>query len=159
MKFLYILILLFISKNILALELSCIFEEVHLNGDTEQGLFLVKDEKFRYQYFSKNLFTVFHKGNSFFYVENRDKNKFFRINENTQILSALKDIISEFTQIKNEYSFGDTYVKVELSKSKFIKRVIVLSEQLKLSVYLNDCKEVPIKDIYFFWSPFWDYNY
>lgn len=159
MKYLYLLIILFINKNIFALELTCLFEEVHQDGDISQGLLLIKDDKFRYQYSSKNLYTIIHKENLFFYVENRDKDKFFKINEDTEILEAIIDIIEDFPNIKNEYFFDEINVKVEHSQSKFIKRIIILSEQLKFSVYLNDCQQIPIKNIYFSWSPFWDYNY
>ena len=55
MRDILLLVLFFTNKNITALELSCLFEEVHQNGDTEQGVFITKDEKFRYQYFSQIL--------------------------------------------------------------------------------------------------------
>ena len=79
MKYLIIIIILFINKNILALELTCLFEEVHQNGESHQGVILIKNEKFRYQYFSRNLYTIIHKDNLSFYVQNNDKTKFFKI--------------------------------------------------------------------------------
>lgn len=142
------------------MELSCLFEEVHQNGDIQQGFFLIKNEKLRYQYHSKNLYTIFYKDSSFFYVENMDRTKFYNIKKNTEVLEKLIEIIGDFPEIKDEYFFDNSYVKVENSKlNKFVKRITVISEEIKLSIYLNECQERPIKDLYFFWSPFWEYNF
>ena len=46
MRYIFLLVLFFTNQNIAALELSCLFEEVHQNGDIEQGVFITKDEKF-----------------------------------------------------------------------------------------------------------------
>ena len=80
MKYFILFFLLIINKNIFAFELSCLFEEVHQNGDSHQGVIIIKDKKFRYQYFSRNLYTIIHKDNLFFYVQNSDKTKFFKGN-------------------------------------------------------------------------------
>lgn len=156
----YFLFILFLfSKNLLALEVSCLFEEVHQSGDAHQGYLIVKNDKFRYQYFSQNLYTIIYKENLFFYVENRDKTKYFKITKETEILEAIVKIINDFPNIKNEYYLKDNLIKVEYSKTeKIIKRIIVFSNQINMSVYLKDCKYIPIKDLYFSWSPFWDYR-
>tara|TARA_B100000886_G_C20408194_1_gene485782 strand:+ start:178 stop:657 length:480 start_codon:yes stop_codon:yes gene_type:complete len=157
----YLIILIFFSiKNISAFELSCLFEEVHLNGDTQQGVLIIKDKKFRYQYFSNNLYTIIHKKNSFFYIENRDKTKFYKISKDTDVLEAIVEIINDYPDIKEEYFLKDSLIKVEYSNTeRILKRIIVLSEQLKMSVYLKECKEIPLKDFYFSWSPFWEFKY
>ena len=36
------------------LEVSCDFEEVYGNGEVQQGQFLYKNKKLRYEYFDKN---------------------------------------------------------------------------------------------------------
>jgi len=142
------------------MELSCLFEEVHQTGDTHQGVIIVKDKKFRYQYFSQNLYTIIHKNNLFFYVENRDKTKFFKITKNSDTLKAIVNIINDFPEVEKEYFITNTIIKVELSRTdKVIKRIIVLSDESNMTVYLKECKNNPIKDIYFSWSPFWDYKY
>ena len=142
------------------MELSCLFEEVHQTGDTHQGAIIVKDKKFRYQYFSQNLYTIIHKDNLFFYVENRDKSKFFKITKNSDTLKAIVNIINDFPEVEKEYFIANTIIKVELSKTdKAIKRIIILSDESNMTVYLKECKNIPIKDIYFSWSPFWDYKY
>ena len=160
MRYIFLLLFLFITKNTSATELSCLFEEVHQTGDTHQGAIIVKDKKFRYQYFSQNLYTIIHKDNLFFYVENRDKTKFFKITKDSDTLKAIVNIINDFPEVEKEYLLTDTIIKVELSKTdKVIKRIIVLSDESNMTVYLKECKNNPIKDIYFSWSPFWDYKY
>ena len=160
MKYYFLIIIFLINQNVFSSELSCIFEEVHQNGDTHQGTLIIKDDKFSYEYFSHNLYTIIHKDNLFFYVENRDKTKYFKISKNIDLLESIVNIIGDFPSIKQEYYINDSLIKVEYSKTdKIIKRIIVLSNELKMSVYLNDCKDTPLKDIYFSWSPFWQYNH
>ena len=127
MKYLIIIIILFINKNILALELTCLFEEVHQNGESHQGVILIKNEKFRYQYFSRNLYTIIHKDNLSFYVQNNDKTKFFKINDNSEVLEGIVNILDDFPNIKKEYYIGESIIKVEYSKTnKLIKRIILM---------------------------------
>ena len=160
MKYIFLILILFMIKNISAVELSCLFEEVHQTGDTHQGVIIVKDQKFRYQYFSQNLYTIIHKDNLFFYVQNRDKTKFFKITKNSDTLKAIVNIINDFPEVEKEYYITNTVIKVEFSKTdKVIKRIIVLSDESNMTVYLKECKNTPIKDIYFSWSPFRDYQY
>ena len=62
--------------------------------------------------------------------------------------------------MEKEYYITNTVIKVEFSKTdKVIKRIIVLSDESNMTVYLKECKNNPIKDIYFSWSPFKDYQY
>ncbi len=160
MRYILLLVLFFTNKNITALELSCLFEEVHQNGDTEQGVFITKDEKFRYQYFSQNLITIIYQDGLFIYLQNSDTTKYFTIDKNTSALEAISKIVNDFPDIKNEYFLNDISIKVEISKaSKFPKRLIVLSENFNMSIYINDCKNIDIDDKYFLFSPFWDYKY
>ena len=157
----YVLLLLILTtKNIIALELSCLFEEVHQNGDIEQGVFISKDDKFRYQYFSKNLITIIHKDRLFIYLQNSDTTKYFKIDKNTSALEAILKIVSDFPNIQKEYYLDETIIKVEISKiSKFPKRIIILSENLNMSIYVNECKSIGLDDKYFLFSPFWNYKY
>ena len=160
MRYILLLVLFFTNKNITALELSCLFEEVHQNGDTEQGVFITKDEKFRYQYFSQNLITIIYQDGLFIYLQNSDTTKYFAIDKNTSALEAISKIVNDFPDIKNDYFLNDISIKVEISKaSKFSKRLIVLSENFNMSIYINDCKNIDIDDKYFLFSPFWDYKY
>lgn len=160
MRYIFLFLALFVSNNTSATELSCLFEEVHQNGDTHQGIIIVKDKKFRYQYFSQNLYTIIHKDNLFFYLENRDKTKFFKITKDLDTLKAIVNIINDFPEVEKEYNITNTIIKVEFSKTdKVIKRIIILSDDSNMTIYLKECKNIFIKDIYFSWSPFWDYKY
>ena len=40
-----------------------------------------------------------------------------------------------------------------------IKRLAILSDDINLSVYVNDCSTEALSNRYFFYSPFFDYNY
>lgn len=144
----------------MALELSCLFEEVHQNGDIEQGVFITKNNKFRYQYFSQDLITIIHKEKLFIYLQNSDTTKYFKIDKNTSALEAIVKILRDFPNIQKQYNFDETLIKVEISKvSKFPKRIIILSENFNMSIYVNECKTKGLDDKYFMFSPFWDYKY
>ena len=105
MKYYFLIIIFLINQNVFSSEVSCIFEEVHQNGDTHQGTLIIKDDKFRYEYFSHNLYTIIHKDNLFFYVENRDKTKYFKISKNIDLLESIVNIIGDFPSIKQEYYY------------------------------------------------------
>ena len=47
MKYIFLILISFMIKNISAVELSCLFEEVHQTGDTHQGAIIVKDQNFQ----------------------------------------------------------------------------------------------------------------
>ena len=64
---------LFLVSNLYSLELKCTFEEVYSDGSVQNGFFLIKDKKLRYEYNSDNLFTIFHNNERFFLVKNNDK--------------------------------------------------------------------------------------
>ena len=160
MRCILIILLILLAKNTMALELSCLFEEVHQNGDIEQGVFITKNNKFRYQYFSQDLITIIHKEKLFIYLQNSDTTKYFKIDKNTSALEAIVKILRDFPNIQKQYNFDETLIKVEISKvSKFPKRIIILSESFNMSIYVNECKTKGLDDKYFMFSPFWDYKY
>ena len=159
MKYLYISCLLIIYQISFAFELKCSFEEVYQNGEVQQGFFLIKDDKFRYEYFSDNLYTVIHNQNLFFLIENKDKTKFVKISRNKEILEAIFNIISDYPNFNKDYYFENVKIKLEFNNKNFIKRIILLSEENNLSVYLNDCKTSQIKNLFFSYSPFFEYKH
>tara|TARA_Y200000002_G_scaffold373520_1_gene372747 strand:+ start:468 stop:956 length:489 start_codon:yes stop_codon:yes gene_type:complete len=159
MRYVYIFIFLIIYKNISALDISCTFEEVYQNGDVQQGVFLVKDNKFRYQYNSKNLYTIIYNQDIFFYLENRDTTNFYKIEKNTYVLEVILDIISDHPNFKKNYYLKDGIIKVEYGKKNLIKRIVLTSEKQNLSFYINDCQYNTLKNLYFSYSPFYEYNH
>ena len=158
MRFFYILIFLIVYKISFSLEMSCLFEEVYQNGEIQQGFFLVKDDKFRYEYYSKNLFTIIRNQNLFFLIENRNKQDYFKLTQNTEVLEAILSIIKDSPNFKKNYYFDDFKIGIELSNKNIIKRIILLSKENNLSIYVNDCDFSPIKNLFFSYSPFFDYR-
>ena len=67
-------ILLFQINSAFGIEVSCNFEEVYGNGEVQQGIFFLKNQKLRYEYFDKNLFTIIAKDGNFFLINQAHKN-------------------------------------------------------------------------------------
>ena len=158
MRHIYFFIFFIFIENTLALEFFCKFEEVYQNGETQQGFFLVKDDKFRYEYNSLNLYTILHNQNIFFLIENRDTTKFLKIDKDTEVLEAILKIINDYPDFKDYYYLDGASIKLEFSDDNFIKRIALLSDKINLSIYINDCKTPIIKNIYFSYSPFFKYK-
>ena len=88
-------------------------------------------------------------------MQNSDKTKFFKINNNSEILEGIVSIIEDYPNIEKEYYIDRSTIKVEYSATKkIIKRIIILSNEVNMSVYFQECKNPDIKDFYFSWSPF-----
>ena len=131
-----------------ALEVKCNFEEVYQNSDIQQGIFFIKDRMLRYQYYDQDLFTIISKNNNFYLVNNRSKTV-QKINEKTEYLETLIKIISDFPNINDTYKSTNMTIKIEKSKSQFIKRVSINSEELNLSINIMNCNFNEIEKKYF----------
>ena len=131
-----------------ALEVKCNFEEVYQNSDIQQGIFFIKDRMLRYQYYDQDLFTIISKKNNFYLVNNRSKTV-QKINEKTEYLETLIKIISDFPNINDTYKSTNMTIKIEKSKSQFIKRVSINSEELNLSINIMNCSFNEIEKKYF----------
>ena len=68
-KLIIYLIIFFYSNLLFALEVKCNFEEVYQDGQMQQGMLIMKNDLLRYQYFSTDLFTIFHDGKKFYALE------------------------------------------------------------------------------------------
>ena len=145
-----LLIIFLLQINFLyGLEIKCNFEEVYGNGEVQQGLFFLKNQKLRYEYFNKNLFTIIAKDENFFLVNQAHKNNVSKINNNTEILEMFMSIASEYPNLKNKYSYNNTNVIVEKSSKGFIKRVSINAENINVSINLINCVFEDIHDKYF----------
>ena len=131
-----------------ALEVKCNFEEVYQNSDIQQGIFFIKDRMLRYQYYDQDLFTIISKNNNFYLINNRSKTV-QKINEKTEYLETLIKIISDFPNINDTYKSTNMTIKIEKSKSQFIKRVSINSEELNLSINIMNCSFNEIEKKYF----------
>ena len=132
-----------------ALEVSCNFEEVYGSGDTQQGILLLKDQKLRYEYFDKDLFTIIARDENFFLIHRAHKNNVQKITENTKPLEIFIDISSEYPNIDQNYKIDDMKIKKEKSANKFIKRISVNSDSVNVSINLMNCNFDNIDRKYF----------
>lgn len=160
MSKIFIILNIFFFSNAYSLELRCLFEEVYTDSSIQNGFFLVKDDKLRYEYHSENLFTLFHNHDQFFLVKNNDKEIINSINKNTEIIEELLKIASKYPNLENEYLSSDITIKLEKNlKGNFYKRISIASPQVNMSIYLNECMIEKIKDKYFSHNPFFEYEY
>ena len=102
----------FFILNAHSLEIECKFEEVYSDSSVQNGL-LIKGDKLRYEYYSENLFTLFHNNNQFLAVKNNDIKVINKISQNTEIIEELLYIAASFPDIKKEYYSGDLTVRME----------------------------------------------
>ena len=103
-----LLLILFPFNLIYAIEVTCNFEEVYQNSEVQQGVFLIKDKMLRYQYYKHDLFTILAKNNDFLIVNNHSK-VVQKLNNKTESLEALLEIISDYPNIKEYYKDNDLY--------------------------------------------------
>ena len=152
-----ILIILFPLNYLFAIEATCNFEEVYQNGEIQQGVFLIKNQMFRYQYYDQDLFTIISKKNNYYLVKNNTKTV-QKIDKNTDTIQALVDIISDFPNLKDTYNYNKSIIKIEHSSNKFIKRVSIISEKLNLSINVLNCNFDKIEKKYFKHFDFEEYR-
>ena len=146
---LFIIIFLFLSNLSFAVEVSCNFEEVYGNGDTQQGILLLKNQNLRYEYYNKELYTIIARDENFFLIHRAHKNNVQKITENTILLETFIDISSEYPNIKKNYIIEDIKIMIEKSADKFIKRISVNSDAVNVSINLMNCNFSNIDRKYF----------
>ena len=146
---LFTIIFLFLSNLSFAVEVSCNFEEVYGNGDTQQGILLLKNQNLRYEYYNKELYTIIARDENFFLIHRAHKNNVQKITENTILLETFIDISSEYPNIKKNYIIEDIKIMIEKSADKFIKRISVNSDAVNVSINLMNCNFSNIDRKYF----------
>ena len=92
-------------------------------------------------------------------IENIDTTKYFKIDKDTEVLESMLTIINDYPDFKKNYYLINASLRVELNRDDFIKRIVLLSDKVNLSVYINDCEFSSIENIYFSYSPFFKYKY
>ena len=147
-KIIFILIFL-LPVNLFSLEVCCRFEEVYKDGITQQGFFLLKNDKIRYEYLDKNLFTIIIKNKKHFLIPNYQRDSFSLLDENTELINNLANMLIDFENIKKYYNQGDYTYIIEKSSNDFIKRVAIKSKDLTVSINFLDCEFKNINDKYF----------
>ena len=140
-KFILIIFIFFISKNVFTLEVSCQFEEVYMDGSNQQGIFYYDNNKLRYQYDSPLLYTLIYDNFELHAVKNNNTNIHQLVIDQYNIVKSLKDISSDYPNFNKNYIFSNQEVIVETNKNKnFIKRLAFKSDQVNLSIYFQDCQ-------------------
>ena len=124
----------------------------------QQGLFLLKEQRLRYQYFDKNLYTIFKKKDNFYLVNNRDLESFQKIpEEQTVLLDKITKIANDYPNIKNYYQSDQIQITLEKSENNFFKRIAIVSDELSMSIYINNCEQKKIEERLFSFFPFYQY--
>ncbi len=150
---------LFLLKNTFALEISCLFEEVYQNAEIQQGFFLIKNSKLRYEYHDENLFTIIAKKGKFYLISNSNKDSFRILDEDIELIDELMKIISDFPNVNEIYSINKRIYKIERNSKNFIKRIAINSDDLKISINFLNCEFKKIQDKFFRHFPLEEYNY
>lgn len=149
-KTIYLILLFLISSNnSFSTEIKCNFEEVYQDGSIQNGVFLIKEDKIRYEYQDKKLYTLIGSKDNFFIINNLDRKIFQKINQNKDTFELLIDIYNDSPNYKNFYKSSNTSIKIEKSDKIFIRRISIQSERASLSIYLLDCYQLYIDDKFF----------
>lgn len=149
MRYSLIFFFLFFFNKTIAYEIKCSFEEVYQNGDVKNGLVYYKNDRLRYEYFDQTLFTLIHKKDTLYIVHNYDSKKFDIINDQN-LISNLMSIMQDYPNFQNKYFFADKEIGFEKNYSNnFIKRLIIKSNNLNMSIYFNNCNEEKINNYLF----------
>jgi hypothetical protein len=157
-KFLFLIPFFFIS-NLYSLELKCNFEEVYADGSIQNGFFFIKSQKLRYEYRAERLFTIIYNNDKSFLIRNNDRQIINKISENTEIIKELLNISQKYPDVETEYIVDDLIIKIEKALMRdFIKRILINSPKIKVSIYFNDCQKTKIQNKYFSHNPFFEYN-
>ena len=130
-----------IIQNTSALEVECQFEEVYLDGSTQQGSFFFQQGMLRYQYSNPQLYTLIYDLERLYLVQNFNITTYQVIRDDKNIIELLKRVTDDFPNTQNEYVIEDQIFLLETSQTNhFIKRLGIISNRLSLSIYFNDCK-------------------
>ena len=155
MKYLIVLILLFLHQFSYSLELHCYFEEVHINGEVNQGQIFIKNEKIRYQYFDEQLYTIFIDNQDVFIVMHSNTLISQKYDEDNETLNELIKILNQNIPNVSYETQNGLLVKTEFSENfNFIKRVSVQSKNLNLSIFFNECKTQKLNSLLFNHTPY-----
>ena len=143
MKKYILLLLIFLPAHLYSLELSCRFEEVYKDGLTQQGFFLMKEGKFRYEYLDQNLFTIIIKDNKYYLVANHQ----------------LSSVLLDFPNINEVYEREEYTYLIEKSSNDFIKRIAIKSQDINMSINFLNCQFKDIHDKFFIHFPLMPYKF
>jgi len=137
--------------------ITCSFEEVYENGEQQQGYFFFQNNKIRYEYLNKNLYTILFINNNFYLIENLDRKKIQLVPENNTAFPILSEIFLSFPNLKQTYKNKDYEVNIEESSNIFLKRVVIKSIDMNVSIYFINCNNDNLNEELFNFNPFLEY--
>ena len=158
-KFIYIFFIIFINSNLFADEFKCYFEEVYQQGDTQQGIILVKNDNIRYQYFSEQLFTIFFDRVNMITADNTFPHAWRYSNDKKNLFESVD--FYAISQLDKSTLFNEEGYSIKLDKNinnDFIKKISILSSNFNIVIYLNDCVRLNIEDKYFDYKSYLKYK-
>lgn len=144
--FKYFLILFFVQNSLSAKSIKCNFEEVYPNQQIQEGLILIQNEKIRYEYSDKNLYTLLYTSDQNLYlVENQNRENIQSIESNKEIFSNLLKLYDQYPNLNNSINIDEFQFTIEKSKIfNFFKRIAVKSKQVNFSLYFHNCDQIEI---------------
>lgn len=148
MKFIIIVLLLILHNTLFSKELICNFEEVYADGNIQSGLILLKDQSIRYQYSDKQLFTIIHHKDNTFVVRNDDIQVVQKLTQDQDLIDEIFFLFNQEKAENHEYNKDQLLIKAEKSfNMNFYKRISIIQNEMKLSIYFNSCEflKIPIK--------------
>ena len=158
--YLTFIVFIYFSNLLNALEISCSFEEVYKNGESNNGFLLINGSNFRYEYFKDNLYGLILKNNDLFYFEKKNMSNARKTNQNKMLISSLLKIFESFPNINESYSIDGMNISVKKNVSKnFIHRISIQSNKLNMSIFFYDCKNTLVDNLFFKTSPVIRYYY
>ena len=112
-----------IIQNTSALEVECQFEEVYLDGSTQQGSFFFQQGMLRYQYSNPQLYTLIYDLERLYLVQNFNITTYQVIRDDKNIIELLKRVTDDFpnTQIKRSGKFLFVISQESLNEFCFIR--------------------------------------
>jgi outer membrane lipoprotein-sorting protein len=147
MRVIFVIIVFIFPALSEAKNLKCSFEEVYQNGEVQKGKLFLQNELFRYEYLDPQLYTIIYNQN-FFII--RNDNHIVNQLQDDELLTELKNILSNFSSLKDEYQNGDYNVKIEKSiGTAFLKRISLKSQKANLSIFFYNCENNVLSPLYF----------
>jgi len=154
-KLLYFFLIFLMTKNSIAMNIMCKFEEVYQNGETQNGILLIKNDKLRYEYLDKSLYTIIYDKHSLVAILNRDRNNRQNLQKEKDLFDGLNKTFNSYPDIPRTIKHKDISITYERSQLyEFFKRVYIKSPKLNLSIYLNECQFKILENNYFRYYPF-----
>jgi len=156
--FLFFFLIFYISSSY-SKDTSCRFEEVYIDGQTQQGYLLLTKNKSRYQYLDENLFTIFYENKDWNVIQNNSLKLIPKDQLNLELIKKVRNLIVEFPELKSPYFIDEYEINFEFrDDKKFLSNVVIKSQNLNLRIYFYDCDFGPINDIYFSSQPYFSFQ-